>query len=100
MIKPAFWSESEPGCVRFRTTKIAQLCRIPFPVGGKVMIFVPTRKTLQDQGLETPFYHSRLGSAWERERLIKRFVGEAAHLWIGLFVRVLLVWGSTFRTCD
>jgi superfamily II DNA helicase RecQ len=48
------------------------------------MIFVPTRKIgetlqgyLRDQGLETPFFHSKLGSAWEREQLIKRFVGES-----------------------
>jgi superfamily II DNA helicase RecQ len=67
-----------------RLETIAQLCRIPIPVGGKVMIFVPTRKIgetlqsyLRDQGLETPFYHSKLASAWEREQLIKRFVGES-----------------------
>ena len=48
------------------------------------MIFVPTRKIgealqsyLRDQGLETPFYHSKLASAWEREQLVKRFVGES-----------------------
>ena len=63
---------------------IAQLCQLPLPNGGKVMIFVPTRKIgealqkyLRDQGLETPFYHSRLASAWEREQLVKRFVGES-----------------------
>jgi ATP-dependent DNA helicase RecQ len=51
---------------------------------GKVMIFVPTRKigeTLQkhlsERGLETPFYHSRLSGAWEREQLFKRFTGES-----------------------
>src|SRR5262249_51831550 len=67
-----------------RIETIEQLCRIPIPVGGKVMIFVPTRKIgetlqgyLRDQGLETPFYHSKLGFAWEREQLIKRFVGES-----------------------
>ena len=67
-----------------RLEVIAQLCRIPIPDGGKVMIFVPTRKIgetlqgyLRDQGLETPFYHSQLPSAWEREQLIKRFVGES-----------------------
>ena len=48
------------------------------------MIFVPTRKIgealqkyLRDQDLETPFYHSQLASAWEREQLVKRFVGES-----------------------
>jgi ATP-dependent DNA helicase RecQ len=67
-----------------RLEAIAQLCRIPIPDGGKVMIFVPTRKIgetlqryLRDQNLETPFFHSKLGSAWEREQLIKRFVGES-----------------------
>jgi ATP-dependent DNA helicase RecQ len=67
-----------------RLETIARLCRIPVPAGGKVMIFVPTRKIgetlqgyLRDQGLETPFYHSKLASAWEREQLIKRFVGES-----------------------
>ena len=63
---------------------IADLCRLRLPFGGKVMIFVPTRKigeTLQkhlhEQGLETPFYHSRLASGWEREQLVKRFVGQS-----------------------
>ena len=67
-----------------RLETIAQLCRVPIPVGSKVMIFVPTRKIgetlqgyLRDQGLETPFYHSKLASAWEREQLVKRFVGES-----------------------
>jgi ATP-dependent DNA helicase RecQ len=65
-----------------RLETIAQLCRIP--IKGKVMIFVPTQKIgealqdyLRDQGLETPFYHSKLGSAWDREQLVKRFVGES-----------------------
>src|SRR5262249_22514569 len=63
---------------------VAQLCRLRLPNGGKVMIFVPTRrigetlqKYLQDQGLETPFYHSRFAAAWEREQLVKRFVGQS-----------------------
>jgi ATP-dependent DNA helicase RecQ len=63
---------------------IAQLCQISLPITGKVMIFVPTRKIgealqsyLRDQDLETPFYHSKLASAWEREQLVKRFVGES-----------------------
>jgi len=67
-----------------RLETIAQLCRIPIPGGGKVMIFVPTRKIgetlqdyLRDQGLETPFYHAKLGSAWDREQLLKRFVSES-----------------------
>jgi ATP-dependent DNA helicase RecQ len=66
-----------------RAEIIAELCRTPLP-NGKVMIFVPTRKIgetlqkyLRDQGLDTPFYHSQLASAWEREQLLKRFVGES-----------------------
>lgn len=63
---------------------IAQLSRLTMPGAGKVMIFVPTRKigeALQKQldtlGLPTPFYHSRLDGAWEREQLLKRFVGDS-----------------------
>jgi ATP-dependent DNA helicase RecQ len=63
---------------------IAQLCRVRMPGSGKVMIFVPTRKIgealqkyLSEQGLETPFYHSQLSGAWEREQLLKRFSGES-----------------------
>src|SRR5262249_24642561 len=48
------------------------------------MIFVPTRKIgetlqdyLRDRGLETPFYHAKLGSPWEREQLVKRFESES-----------------------
>jgi RecQ family ATP-dependent DNA helicase len=66
-----------------RLDAIGQLCGISIPNKGKVMVFVPTRKigeTLQDylreQGLETPFYHSKLANAWEREQLMKRFVGD------------------------
>jgi superfamily II DNA helicase RecQ len=54
------------------------------PTKGKVMIFVPTRKigmALQkyfgEHGLETPFYHSQLGKPWDREQLLKRFVGDS-----------------------
>jgi ATP-dependent DNA helicase RecQ len=70
--------------VHERPGVISQLCRLRMPDSGKVMIFVPTRKigeTLQkhlsEQGLETPFYHSQLSGAWEREQLLKRFSGES-----------------------
>ena len=43
------------------------------------MIFVPTRKIgealqsyLRDQDLKTPFYHSKLASAWERSSFFVR----------------------------
>jgi ATP-dependent DNA helicase RecQ len=67
-----------------RPRVIAQLCRVPMPGRGKIMIFVPTRKIgealqkhLSEQALETHFYHSQLGGAWEREQLFKRFTGES-----------------------
>jgi RecQ family ATP-dependent DNA helicase len=67
-----------------RAHAVAQLCRLRMPGEGKVMIFVPTQKIgqalqsyLHEQGLETPFYYSRLGDAWEREQLLKRFVGDS-----------------------
>lgn len=63
---------------------IADLCRLPLPSSGKAMIFVPTRKIgealqahLAREGLQIPFYHSQLGNGWEREQLLKRFVGES-----------------------
>jgi ATP-dependent DNA helicase RecQ len=63
---------------------VEQICLTPIPNGGKVMIFVPTRKVgeslrqyLAHAGLDIPFYHSQLGTAWEREQLVKRFVGES-----------------------
>ncbi|MBR0739649.1 RecQ family ATP-dependent DNA helicase [Bradyrhizobium liaoningense] len=67
-----------------RAHAVAQLCRLRMPGEGKVMIFVPTQKIgqalqnyLHEKGLETPFYYSRLGDAWEREQLLKRFVGDS-----------------------
>ena len=67
-----------------RPGAIAQLCRARMLGRGKLMIFVPTRKIgealqrhLGKLGLETPFYHSQLSTAWEREQLLKRFSGES-----------------------
>jgi ATP-dependent DNA helicase RecQ len=67
-----------------RPAVIVQLCSVQMPGRGKVMIFVPTRKIgealqrhLSGRGLETPFYHSQLSGAWEREQLLKRFSGES-----------------------
>ncbi len=52
---------------------------------GRVMMFVPTVKTgkqLQDGlrlvGLDVPFFHSRLGTASERDVLLGRFTGRIA----------------------
>jgi len=70
--------------VEGRARAVAQLCRLRMPGDGKVMIFVPTLKVgqalqnyLGEHGLETPFYYSRLGDAWDREQLLKRFVGDS-----------------------
>ncbi len=67
-----------------RAHAITELCRVSLPQAGKTMIFVPTKKIgealerhLASEGLPTPFYHSNLGSAWQREQLMKRFVGES-----------------------
>jgi ATP-dependent DNA helicase RecQ len=67
-----------------RPELIAQLCRTQLPSDGKLMIFVPTRKIgealqryLDGLGLNTPFYHSHFGTAWEREQLVKRFSGQS-----------------------
>ena len=46
--------------------------RADFAKSGRAL-----QKHLRERGLETPFYHSRLGSAWEREQLVKRFVGDS-----------------------
>ncbi len=51
---------------------------------GRAMIFVPTLKIgqlvqagLHTAGVDLPFYHARMGSAQERERLLARFMGRA-----------------------
>lgn len=70
--------------VKKRPAIIAALCRLSLPADGKLMIFVPTRRIgealqahLATEGFETPFYHSQLGNGWEREQLLKRFVGDS-----------------------
>jgi ATP-dependent DNA helicase RecQ len=52
---------------------------------GRAMLFVPTVKTgkqlqdgLRSLGLELPFFHSRLGTANERDMLLGRFTGRTA----------------------
>ena len=52
---------------------------------GRAMLFVPTVKTgkqlqdgLRSAGLELPFFHSRLGTANDREMLLARFAGRGA----------------------
>ncbi|TBA24096.1 RecQ family ATP-dependent DNA helicase [Rhizobium ruizarguesonis] len=67
-----------------RHHEIAPLLRLPVFAGRKAMIFVPTAKVgqelqadLRNNGLEIPFYHSKLGNEWERQELLKRFQGES-----------------------
>ena len=67
-----------------RAEEIASLLRLPQHRGQKVMVFVPSTKvgeelqaTLRNLGLEVPFYHSRLGNAWERQELVKCFLGQS-----------------------
>jgi len=52
---------------------------------GRAMLFVPTVNTgkqlqhgLRSVGLELPFFHSRLGTANDREMLLARFTGRGA----------------------
>jgi len=59
---------------------IAELLRV-MPA-GRAMLFVPTVRTgellragLAALGLQVPFYHSKLGTANERELLLGRFIG-------------------------
>lgn len=67
-----------------RPEEIAALLRLPQLRGQKAMVFVPSTKVgeelqaaLSGLGLEVPLYHSRLGNAWERQELVKRFLGQS-----------------------
>ena len=66
-----------------RNSVIAKLLEV-MPT-GRAMLFVPTVKTgqqlqhgLRSVGLELPFFHSRLGTANDREMLLARFTGRGA----------------------
>lgn len=67
-----------------RAQTIASLLMMPALSGRKAMIFVPSvpvgeelQETLRTDGVDIPFYHSRLGTPWERQELIKRFLGQS-----------------------
>lgn len=67
-----------------RTQKIAELLTLPEMRNKKCMIFVPTRKIgnelrqeLKKAELELPFYHSTMGTPFERQELVKRFMGQS-----------------------
>ncbi|HEX4678222.1 MAG TPA: RecQ family ATP-dependent DNA helicase [Gaiellaceae bacterium] len=76
--------KSEPEKEREQMVRRAELiARLVRDVrAGKTMIFVPTIKigtalqlALADQGLNLPFYHSRFGTANERDMIVGRFTG-------------------------
>ncbi|OBQ83782.1 DNA helicase [Mesorhizobium sp. WSM3873] len=67
-----------------RAREIASLLRTPQLQGQKAMVFVPStnvgeelQAAVRDLGLEVPLYHSKLGNAWERQELVKRFLGQS-----------------------
>lgn len=67
-----------------RAQEITSMLSLPQLKGQKAMVFVPTVKvgdelkaSLSGLGLNIPFYHSKLGNAWERQELVKRFLGQS-----------------------
>src|SRR5262245_18320348 len=67
-----------------RVREIASLLTLPRLKGQKAMVFVPSvrvgeelQETLRATGLDIPLYHSRLGSAWEWQELVKRSLGQS-----------------------
>lgn len=67
-----------------RAFEIHSMLRMPQLQSERVMIFVPTvrvgdelKASLSDLGMEVPFYHSRFGTGWERQELVKRFLGQS-----------------------
>ena len=67
-----------------RCQEIAKLLRVPELRGQRAMVFVPSvrvgeelKQALAAMGVDMPLYHSRLGTAWERQELTKRFLGQS-----------------------
>lgn len=67
-----------------RAREIANLLTLPQLDRQKAMIFVPSvhvgeelQQTLRAAGLDISLYHSRLGTPWERQELVKRFLGQS-----------------------
>jgi ATP-dependent DNA helicase RecQ len=67
-----------------RSQEIATLLRLPELRGQRAMVFVPSvrvgeelKQTLAGLGIDIPLYHSRVGTAWERQELAKRFLGQS-----------------------
>jgi ATP-dependent DNA helicase RecQ len=67
-----------------RAEEIAALLQLPALQGQRAMIFVPSAKVGEELKAELlklsadiPFYHSRLGTPFDRQDLLKRFVGQS-----------------------
>lgn len=67
-----------------RAREIAGLLGLPQLTGQKAMVFVPSvrvgeelKQALRAGGMDIPFFHSRLGLPWDRQELLKRFVGQS-----------------------
>jgi ATP-dependent DNA helicase RecQ len=67
-----------------RAQEIATLLSLRELLGQKVMVFVPSAKVGDDLraalsalGSDVPFYHSKIEDAWERQELLKRFLGQS-----------------------
>lgn len=67
-----------------RAREISSMLLLPQLQGEKVMVFVPSVKVgdslkgaLATMGTELPFFHAKLGTAWERQELVKRFLGQS-----------------------
>ena len=71
-------------CSNDRAREIAGLLSLPQLIGQKAMVFVPSvrvgeqlQQALRAARVDIPFYHSRLGSPWERQELVKRYLGQS-----------------------
>ena len=67
-----------------RAQHIVSLLDMPELQTQKAMIFAPSvrvgeelQNALKERGVDIPFYHSRLGTPWERQELLKRFLGQS-----------------------
>ena len=67
-----------------RSREIAELLKLPQLRGRKAMIFVPSTKVgenlkvaLAELGVDIPLFHAKLGTPFERQELLKRFMGQS-----------------------
>ena len=70
--------------VEQRPHEIAELLKLPQLRGRKAMIFVPSTKVgedlkvaLAELGVDIPLFHAKLGTPFERQELLKRFMGQS-----------------------